>query len=182
MSRPKESSSLDATIRVDHLPPEGRELSLVADAEQRSALAERLLVSSVEALEVELKVVKFRGGLRVFGRLHAVVVQPCVVSMVPVTQDIEEPIDRIFLPAAVRPAKGADDVFVDVEGEDEPDYFEGPEADLSELIIETLSLAIDPYPRAPGVVLDTEDADDEEETASPFAALKGLRKDENGSD
>ena len=73
-------------------------------------------------------------------------------------------------------------MFVDVEGEDEPDYFEGPEADLSELIIETLSLAIDPYPRAPGVVLDTEDADDEEETASPFAALKGLRKDENGSD
>ena len=106
MSRPKESSSLDATIRVDHLPPEGRELSLVADPEQRSALAERLLVSSVEALEVELKVVKFRGGLRVFGRLHAVVVQPCVVSMVPVTQDIEEPIDRIFLPAAVRPARG----------------------------------------------------------------------------
>ena len=47
------------------------------------------------------------------------------------------------------PAPGAE-VFVDLEGEDLPDHFDGPEADLSEWLIETLALALDPYPRKPG--------------------------------
>ncbi len=33
-----------------------------------------------------------------------------------------------------------------------PDHFEGNEADLTDLIVETLALAIDPYPREPGRV------------------------------
>lgn len=181
MSRPADSTRLDAAIRVDHLPPEGRELRVVANDAQRAALAERLQISSVEKLEADLKATKFRGGLRVLGDLRATIVQPCVVSFVPVTQEIDEPVDRIFLPANGRPAKGKDEVFVDVEAEDEPDYFEGPEADLSELIVETLSLAIDPYPHAPGAMLEADEADEDEETENPFAALKALRKDDDGT-
>jgi uncharacterized metal-binding protein YceD (DUF177 family) len=183
MSRPKDSSRLDAAVRVDHLPPEGRELQFAADAEQREALAERLNVSSVERLDVSLKVTKFRGGLRVLGHLDATVVQPCVVTFVPVTQEISEPLDRIFLPAAGRAAAhSGDEIFVDVEEEDEPDYFEGPEADLSELIVETLALAIDPYPRAPGAELPAEAEDADGETENPFAALKALRTDDDSTE
>jgi len=178
MSRTLTPQDLDATVRVDHLPAEGRELKLAANAEQLAALAERLGVSSLDRLDVSLHVAKFRGGLRVLGDLQAVVVQPCVVSFVPVRQDIDEPIDRIFLPAVSGKAKVGDDIFVDVDEEDEPDYFEGPQADLSELIIETLSLAIDPYPRAPEALVAPEGVDDDGDTDRPFAALGALRRDD----
>ncbi|HEY4202178.1 MAG TPA: DUF177 domain-containing protein [Devosiaceae bacterium] len=168
---------LDASIRIDHLPPEGRGLKLVTTVEQRTAIAERLQVSAVESLDADLQAVKFRGGIRVFGRLRAVVVQPCVVTFVPVTQAIDEPVERIFLPTTAA-AKGRDEVFVDVDEEDEPDYFDGPEADLSELIIESLALAIDPYPRAPGASVGALDVKlDKDEPESPFARLKALRDD-----
>ena len=53
--------------------------------------------------------------------------------------------------------------------------FEGPEADLTHLIVETLALGIDLYPRAAGEALDvTGDATDQLED-SPFAALKALK-------
>ena len=52
------------------------------------------------------------------------------------------------------PAPASAEVFVDLEGDDMPDHFEGHEADLSDLIVETLALAIDPYPRAPDASLE----------------------------
>src|SRR5690606_37879064 len=70
------------------------------------------------------------------------------------------------------------EVFVDLEGDDMPDHFEGNEADLSDLIVETLALSIDPYPKLEGervgVAGDVDDEDD-----PPFAGLKALKVDED---
>ena len=52
-----------------------------------------------------------------------------------------------------------------------PDHFEGNEADLSDLIVETLALAVDPYPRAPGES-SKRWASARGRGTSPFAALK----------
>jgi hypothetical protein len=125
--------------------------------------------------------VRFRGGIRVTGRLTASVTQPSVVTLEPLTQEIAEPIDRIFLPGGQKNYAGPAnaEVFVDLEGEDVPDHFEGNEADLSELIVETLALAVDLYPREPDVSLeDTGFKPDLDET-SPFAALKALKPKED---
>jgi uncharacterized metal-binding protein YceD (DUF177 family) len=169
----------DATIRLDSMPPEGRTLAVAPDAEVRAAIAERLGISALERLDVALKATRFRGGMRVLGRLRAEVVQPCVVTLEPVHQAIEEPVDRVFLPAHDRAharSPQAEDILVDVEGEDLPDLFDGHEADLSELIVETLALAIDPYPRAPGASLDDAGLDPgEDDDPSPFAGLAALR-------
>ncbi len=167
----------DAGIRLDQMPTAGRDLALVADASVCAEIAAFLEITAVERLEVRLHAVRFRGGMRVTGRLVARIEQPSVVTLEPVFQDIAEPIDRIFLPGGEKAfaiAANAE-VFVDPEGEDIPDHFEGNEADLSDLIIETLALAIDPYPRAAGESVEVV-GDPVDEDESPFARLKILKK------
>lgn len=168
----------DASIRLDSMPTTGRSLDITVEREAREAIAAQIGVTAVDRLQVNLQAVRFRGGMRVTGQLRALVMQPSVVSLEPVTEDIEEAIDRIFLPGVEKAFAGKADaeVFVDLEGDDVPDHFEGNEADLSDLIIETLALGIDPYPRldgeSVGIAGDPDDEDD-----SPFAGLKALKID-----
>lgn len=171
----------DATIRLDSMPPTGRDLTLSVGEEERAAIASLLGITQVQHLDVKLHAVKFRGGMRVTGRLTAAIVQPSVVTLDPVRQEIEEPVDRVFLPSGEKPhaATANAEVFVDLEGEDLPDHFEGPEADLSGLIIEALALAIDPYPRAEGESLDALGLPQDDLDDSPFASLRSLKKPEN---
>ena len=173
---PENAPLLDATIRIDHLPAEGREIDIVATPPQLEALAELMHVTSVERLEAKLAATPFRGGIRVEGRLTAAIVQPCVVTFAPVRQEIDEPVDRVFLPGPEQPRPAASnvEVFVDLDDEDLPDHIEGPEVDLSALVTETLALAIDPYPRAEGASIESLGIKQDDEDISPFASLKSL--------
>lgn len=170
----------EASVRLDSMPATGRELHVVPSEQERAALARRLDITSVDRLEVTLHAVKFRGGMRVTGRLTAAITQPSVVSLDPVSQAIAEPIDRIFLPGGEKDYAGpaGAEVFVDLEGEDIPDHFEGNEADLTELIVETLALAIDPYPRAEGESLEDIGLEPDLDEDHPFAALEALKRKE----
>jgi hypothetical protein len=98
------------------------------------------------------------------------------VTFVPVSQEIDEPVDRIFLPASEQPKTGTThaETFVDLEADEMPDYFEGHEVDLSEALVETVALALDPYPRAEGVSLADMDLPADEPDDSPFGRLKSL--------
>lgn len=171
----------DASIRLDSMPTVGRDLTLSVNAEDRQAIAAQLGITAVEKLDVKLHAVRFKGGIRVTGRLAATAVQPSVVSLEPVTERVEEPIERVFLPGGQKDYAGPADaeIFVDLDGEDVPDHFEGNEADLSALIVETLSLALDPYPRLPGESLgELRDAGDTGADL-PFAGLKILKTPED---
>lgn len=177
MSAPGRLRLAAASVRLDSMPAAGRDIVVTPSAEERAALAARLGVTSVERLEVKLHAVKFRGGIRVTGRLEGAVTQPSVVTLEPVAQELSEPVDRIFLPGGEKPYAGPADaeIFVDLEGEDLPDHFEGNEADLTDLIVEIMALAVDLYPREPGATLaDTGYAPDLDES-SPFSALKALK-------
>jgi uncharacterized metal-binding protein YceD (DUF177 family) len=167
----------DAAVRFDNLPAGGRHVKMRASAAELAAATAVLKVKAVERFEADLEAKPMRGGVHVRGRVRATIEQLCVASFVPVKQHIDEPVDRIFLHGREHketPAPGAE-VFVDLEGEDFPDYFEGPEVDFSPLLLELVALAIDPYPRAPGVELPDlgEEADDLD--ASPFAELAKLK-------
>ena len=63
----------DASIRLDSMPAAGRDLNLVVDKPERDVLAETLDVVAIDRLEVKLHAVRFRGGIRVTGRLNALV-------------------------------------------------------------------------------------------------------------
>lgn len=167
----------DATVRVDHLPANGRVVRVKATAAQLEHLAELMHVSTISQFEAELTAEKLRGGVHVRGNLNATVSQPCVVTFVPVDQDIAEQVDRIFLPG---PDVGDDsppgsELFVDLEADDLPDHFSGTELDLAPLLLEILGLAIDLYPRAQGAELPEDVDDGVDESLNPFAALKALK-------
>ena len=172
-----ESPLFDAIVRIDRLPAGGRDLAVSLDEPTRAALAELLNISAVESFEATLTVSPLRGGIRALGRLVADIVQPSVVTFEPVRQHIDETVDRVFLPDAQahKPTPGSE-IFVDLEDEDFPDHIDGPEVDLSALLIETLALAIDPYPRLSDESLDSLGIDVGGGPASPFAALEKLKK------
>jgi uncharacterized metal-binding protein YceD (DUF177 family) len=167
----------DARIRIDNLPPEGRTLEVTSTAEERARIATRMGVSSVDAFSAKITTEAVRGGVRATGMLTARITQPCVVTTEPVAQEISEPLNRLFLPrsAASKPGPAAE-VFVDLDDEDEPDAFEGPEVDMTPYLMEMLALAIDPYPRAPGARL-PEDRQAQDTPESPFAKLQSLKND-----
>ncbi|MCW5722390.1 MAG: DUF177 domain-containing protein [Devosia sp.] len=175
MSRP-EAPIFDAIVRIDKLPSAGRSVSVKADEPTRAAIAAAMKVTAVERFEAELTVVPLRGGLRAQGTLKARIVQPSVVTFEPVVQDIAETVDRVFLPAehVENHAPGAE-VFIDLEDDDFPDHIDGPEVDLSALLLETLALAIDPYPRAEGESLDALGLGEDGGQGGPFAALARLK-------
>lgn len=179
MSAKADSLDLDARISVDKIPAAGRVTTIKTDAEQRELLADRLMVSEVTDFSAQVTATRFRGGVQAKGTVTGTVVQPCVVTGDPVSQTINEAIDRVFLPGrdAASEATAGAEIFVNLEDDDLPDYFEGDEIDLADLVLEIFALAIDLYPRKPGVVLPDESKGDDPEELSPFAALKALKKD-----
>lgn len=154
MTRPEEPI-FDAVVRIDKLPAGGRSIVVDADESERTAIAEAMNILSVERFTASLTVTPLRGGLRALGHLKAEAMQASVVSFEPVAETISEDIDRVFLPAPREkqaPAAGAE-IYVDLENDDFPDHIDGPEVDLSALLLETLALALDPYPRLPDETL-----------------------------
>lgn len=147
---------------------------LEATEAERAALAARFGILEISSLRASLRLRQEAGGaVRVRGHLTADVVQACVVTLEPVPQHIEEPVDLRFLHEGAEPED-------DPDGPDEI-LTEGEVLELGEAIAEQLSLALDPYPRVPGAELELphEEEEDEPEEAparpNPFAKLAALK-------
>lgn len=138
---------------------------------ERAALAERLDLISLDRLEAELTLSWRAAGtlLEVEGSFVAEVVQRCVVTLESVPARIEEKVHLQFT-AASSQAEEPEEEPVDP---DAPEPLPPEGLDLGEEVAQLLSLALDPYPRAPGADLPPEATD---EGSSPFAELKGLKK------
>jgi hypothetical protein len=107
-----------------------------------------------------------------------------VVTLDPIENDIDEPIDLTFAPPEQIPALADlvdDDVESDVEIPDPPEPIIGGAIDLGRLATDALLLGIDPYPRKPGAAFEPQvtAADPEDH---PFAALKALKGDAKAPD
>ncbi|MBP0446859.1 DUF177 domain-containing protein [Roseomonas sp. SSH11] len=155
------------SLRPATIGAEGRQERLEAGPEERAALAARLGLISLDSLSAELELTPAPGSvLRVRGVMRAEVVQACVVTLEPVPQRIEETLDWRILPSGEEPSDELDDGPDEIESE--PDG----SVDVGEALAQSLSLALDPYPRAPDAQLPAEAKD---EAGSPFAALQGLK-------
>lgn len=173
---------LSLEVQVNKLPRAGMPLRFEADETERARLASHLGIPAVEWLQADLLVAPWRGdGVRVSGRLDATVVQSCVVSLAPVTQDMSEEVSLLFVPSHSKLARIArpedKELLIDPDGEDIPDEFSGDRIDLGASLTELVALGLDPYPRAPGVGFDAVDTDPrpDEKPASPFAKLAGFK-------
>ncbi|WCT73142.1 DUF177 domain-containing protein [Sphingomonas naphthae] len=163
-------------LRLDTLGTAPRAVSIVAEAGERAALAERFGLISLDALAAEAEVRREGDDVFADGRVRGSVVQACVASGEPVPAVIDTPFRLRFVPEGAAPE--ADEVELDADDCDVVDYA-GQAVDLGEAVAETLSLALDPFPRSPDAeaVLKAAGVKSEEEAvaeASPFAKLKGL--------
>lgn len=158
-------------VHADRIGPEGRTERVEASAAERAALARRFGIPGIGQLAAEVALRPEPGGaVRATGRLSAEVTQSCVVTLDPVEQRVEEAVDLRFVP------EGEESDADDPESPDEVPMTGGV-LDLGEALAEQLSLALDPYPRAPGAELPAEAG--EGGRASPFAALRALRNRES---
>jgi hypothetical protein len=165
-------------IAVAQIPDTGLHRDTEADRAARDAMAEAAGLRDVLSARASFDVMHLGGGrVHVAGRVQARIGQSCVVTLEPVENDIDEPIDLIFAPPEQIPEL-ADFVDDQVEGESEipdpPEPIENGVIDLGRLATDVLFLAIDPYPRKPGAVFKpvVTAADPEDH---PFAALKALQ-------
>ena len=107
--------------------------------------------------------------------LTADVVQSCVVTLEPVETHISRSFSRaLHYTPRRRDEKSGIVSVISVEDEG-PEEIDSLKFDLAGPLLEEFSLAVDPYPRAPGVAFEPP-AGEEPKRANPFAVLKGLKR------
>jgi hypothetical protein len=160
-------------VALSTVPEAGRHFDLVADAQARSAIAELAAVAALPRLVASFDVTRHRrGGLHVVGRVLATVDQLCVVTLEPVANEIDEPVDLVFIPAAESSLTGHGDL--EGAAEDGPEILVGGVVDLGGIATEFLILGIDPYPRKSDAVFQAPSTE-QDDPAGPFAALSALK-------
>jgi uncharacterized metal-binding protein YceD (DUF177 family) len=167
-------------IAVEQIPETGVHRDLEASPAARVTLAELGGLRDVLSATASLDVTPKGGGrFHVGGRVKARIGQTCVVSLDPIENDIDEPVDVEFAPPDQIPQLADlidDDIDDDEEVPDPPEPIENGQIDLGRVATDALYLAIDPYPRKQGVVFEpVVIAPDPED--HPFAALKALKPD-----
>ncbi len=165
-------------LAVAQIPDTGLHREIEAGASARQAMAELGGLREILLANASLDVTPKGGGrFHVSGRVRARVGQTCVVTLDPIENDIDEPIDLIFAPPDQIPQM-ADLVEEasegDVEIPDPPEPIMNGVIDLGRLATDALFLGIDPYPRRKDAVFEPPaNATDPED--HPFAALKALQ-------
>lgn len=171
-------------LRLSDLP--GRKptrFDLAPDAAARAAIAAQLDLTDLPALSLRGQIAPMgRRDWRLTARLVATAVQPCVVTLAPVTTRIDEEIERLYLADFTAP-EGDEIEMPDERAEPLPEML-----DLDEVMTEALALALPPFPRSDSAAIEpAPDTGTEppEPTQRPFAGLDKLLRagrDEDGSE
>jgi hypothetical protein len=158
------SAELLRPIAADRIGASALDVTVEADAAECAALAHRMLLPAVTALRCTFRLTRLAGPVILAkGRLHAEIVQTCVVTLEDFAATIDEAFRVRFVPA------GTESDNPDPEADDDVGYVDGV-LDLGEAAAEQLALSLDPYPRAPGAELP------EIETEAPEHPLAALRR------
>ena len=161
-------------VRIDTIGADSRVMEIAAEPAEREALARRFGLIAIHSLSAKAALGRTGEALIAEGRLKAEVVQSCVASAAPLEASLDEPFRIEFRP---EPTADAPDEEIELsESEMDVVFYQGASIDLGEAVAETLSLSLDPWPRAPGAeeVLKAAGVKGEDE-AGPFAALAALK-------
>jgi uncharacterized metal-binding protein YceD (DUF177 family) len=158
---------------LNRLGQAGDEVQFAASDAERDALARFAGVIRVEAFAAKVELKKLSPNrFRAEVAHQAGVVQACVVSPADVPAPLELVFDPVLQswPALRRSGEGTVEVPL---GDDLPEEIDNLHYDLAAPLVEEFVLALDPYPRAPGVEFQPPKGEGAAE--SPFAILKGLK-------
>jgi uncharacterized metal-binding protein YceD (DUF177 family) len=168
-------------LLVDRNVPPQQDFRIEANPQERAALTKRFALVALDALSAEGTLETLDNGRRAVLRVHltAKVTQSCIVTLEPVAAEIDEEFtleyDADADPAALDEPEVPEDIEAFLAEPDPPDPLVDGAVDVGEAVAEHLALALDPYPRAPGVAFEGSTAPDLLEE-SPFKALSGLIK------
>ena len=158
---------------------EGKELRIEAKEAERVALARRFGLVRIDSLDAEVQL--GRVGERVVegrGTLRARFVQSCAVSAEDLPVKVDEPLFFRFVPERAHNVPD-EEIEIDADDCDEIEY-SGTHIDLGEAVAQSLALAIDPFLTGPGADEARRNAGiGTPEDQGPFAALKGLKLEED---
>jgi len=170
-SRPVDLASLSAEPQM---------LRLAAKPEECSAVAQRLGLEALHDLNAEFELLPLGRDIRLTGSLRAEVRQSCGVSLETFDETIIETLDVRYTPEL------SDEDIEAIDFEDPREPLPQP-FDLGEEMVQFLALALDPYPRRPGVASGLALAEEPDtpmegaDTQRPFADLKARLHDAAGS-
>ena len=146
---------------------------LRAEAKDRERVARHLGLQAVDSLSADLVGAPWQDGLEITGTVWATVTRLCGVSLESFDETIDEPLRFRVVPqtSARAPRSSEREVIVDLDEEDPPDGLNGDTVDLGAYVVEALGLALDPFPRKPGMAFEPLE---EGGAVSPFAVLASL--------
>jgi uncharacterized metal-binding protein YceD (DUF177 family) len=129
-------------ISVLRLGAEAMIYRINATGEERAALARRFDLVSLEHFAAEVTLSRHGGEVRLAAEIVADIVQLCCLTLEPFASNL---IDRSTVLYRRKPPPA--DLGVDDE---DYEVLVGDEIDIGEAAAQQLSLALDPFPRAPG--------------------------------
>jgi uncharacterized metal-binding protein YceD (DUF177 family) len=148
-------SEIERIVDVDRMGPSGTALEISASDSERMALAKRFGFLGLPAFSARVTVDRHPGDqVVVEGRMRGKIVQACILTLDPVTQDLDEAFRIVFkqgLAEEKDPESG--EALVSAQT-DSPEPLTGNLLDVGEIVAEQLSLAAEPYPRKQGVKLE----------------------------
>ena len=151
---------------------EGKLVTLLANDQERLALAARFALVRIDRLEAKVELHRDGPTVKAAGTLEADIVQSCAVSAEDLPVIIREAVAFRFMPEG-RPHQPDEEIEL---GADELDEipFSGAEIDLGEAVAQSLALAIDPFAVGPEAEEARRLLDDG--SSNPFSALAALKK------
>ena len=175
------SPEFSRRVVVEVIPAAGDTREIVAEPEERDALARRFGLLAFGALSASLRLQPLAHGLvRVEGRFTAALAQACVVTLEPIARRIDASFALVYGPTAA--AAGPHEVVMTADEDAPPEPIEDGAIDLGEATAQQLALALDDFPRAPNADLDSLRAEVgglgrlPDPPSGPFAALAALRR------
>jgi len=164
-------------IELSRLNQGEQRFTINANADERAALAARFGLVALDNLEAAVRLGRIAGGLaRLEAELTADVTQTCVVTLEPVKNHVVENFTVLY-------GEGGEAREVTLDGEAETiEPIVGGVIDIGEAVAQQLSLALDPFPHAPGAAAAQITTGSEANTDSPFKVLARLRNKNDSKD
>lgn len=155
----------------------GAEVTVTAKPDRLKALAQWLDVDSVENFKGVVTLSRLaQGRFRYEAVLTCDLTRGSVVTLEPLKVHIKETFSReIHVVRRARAAQKDVEVTIGSGDDDGPEEIASHKYDLAGPLLEELSLALDPYPRAPDEVFAPPSVPGDQ-PESPFAILKTLKK------
>jgi hypothetical protein len=156
------------------IPANGLACTREATAAERQAITSALGLLALNKLAADYRIRSVAGGAyRLSGKLRAEATQACVVSLEPVDARVESDFDVEFRPGL---AEALSDEDLSVLSGPDLERLERGIVPVGRIVFETLSSALDPYPRREDAEFNWRDPHAEEpEKAGPFSVLSKLK-------